>query len=224
VTSSAQNDSGVFDAPGDERTLPFEQSGAISEWQLELPATVRQFDYDTIADVILHMRYTAREGGGLLRSGAVANLEAKIAEAEAAGSLRLFSVRHEFPSEWARFKAVKIAGAAKTAELEVELRPEHYPYWSRERLEEVKDFLLFARTSKVGSIEIVQKPDGTGKVDRLDKDVALGLHAGKLDNIGTATQAGTVGAPKAPIGPVKLLFKDNAIDDLWLAVAWGAES
>ena len=215
VTSSAQNDSGVFDAPGDERKLPFELSGAISEWQLELPATVRQFDYDTIADVILHIRYTAREGGGLLRSGAVANLEAKIAEAEAAGSLRLFSVRHEFPSEWASFTTVKVAGATKTAELEVELRPEHFPYWSRERLEEVKDFLLFARTSKTGSIEIVQKPDGTGKIDKLDKDVTLGLHAGKLDNIG---------APKVPTGSVKLLFKDNTMDDLWLAVAWGARA
>ena len=53
----------------DERYLPFEHSGVISEWQLELPANPskgdpRQFDYKTISDVILHLRYTAREGGG----------------------------------------------------------------------------------------------------------------------------------------------------------------
>ncbi len=65
----------------DERYLPFENSGVVSEWQLELPADVRQFDYDTISDVILHMRYTAREGGGLLRKGASDNLKTMIDEA-----------------------------------------------------------------------------------------------------------------------------------------------
>ena len=81
VTSSAQNDSGLFETNlRDERYLPFENSGVISEWQLELPANPskgdpRQFDYDTISDVILHIRYTAREGGGLLRNGAVDNLK-----------------------------------------------------------------------------------------------------------------------------------------------------
>ncbi len=67
VTSSAQNDSGLFETNlRDERYLPFENSGVTSEWQLELPANSSknepaQFDYDTISDVILHIRYTARE-------------------------------------------------------------------------------------------------------------------------------------------------------------------
>jgi hypothetical protein len=39
VTSSAQNDSGMFETNlRDERYLPFENSGVESEWQLELPA------------------------------------------------------------------------------------------------------------------------------------------------------------------------------------------
>ena len=111
VTSSAQNDSGLFETNlRDERYLPFENSGVISEWQLELPANPskgdpRQFDYDTISDVILHIRYTAREGGGLLRKGAMDNLKTAIDEAQAAGSVRLFSVRHEFPTEWAKFQS-----------------------------------------------------------------------------------------------------------------------
>src|SRR5207247_2312856 len=99
VTSTAQNDSGLFETNlHDERYLPFEGSGVASEWQLELPADVRQFDYDTISDVILHVRYTAREGGGLLRDGAAANLKTRISEAQAVGSVRLFSVRYEFPA------------------------------------------------------------------------------------------------------------------------------
>jgi hypothetical protein len=58
VTSSAQNDSGLFETNlRDERYLPFEYSGAISTWQLRLPADPRKsdpqaFDYAALADVI----------------------------------------------------------------------------------------------------------------------------------------------------------------------------
>ena len=68
ATSSAQNDSGVFELNfRDERYLPFEGAGAISSWRLELPIELKQFDYNTISDVILHIKYTAREGGSELK-------------------------------------------------------------------------------------------------------------------------------------------------------------
>lgn len=60
VTSSGQNDSGPFEVNlKDERYLLFEGAGVISEWQSRLPGPIRQFDYDTISDVILHVRHTA---------------------------------------------------------------------------------------------------------------------------------------------------------------------
>ena len=68
VASNAQNDSGMFELNfRDERYLPFEGTGAISIWRLELPSEIRQFDYNTISDVILHVKYTAREGGSSLK-------------------------------------------------------------------------------------------------------------------------------------------------------------
>ena len=96
--------------------LPFEYSGVISQWQLTLPSDVPQFDFDTIADVILHIRYTAREGGVSLKAAALANLKAKIAGAQTMGSTRLFSMRHEFPTEWAKFKG---AASGTTASLSI---------------------------------------------------------------------------------------------------------
>src|SRR5262249_12328612 len=151
VTSAGQNDSGLFETNlRDERYLPFEGAGAVSEWQLELPADVRQFDYDTIADVILHIRYTAREGGEPLRKAAADNLKARIEAGAAAGSVRLFSVRHEFPTAWAAFKrAAAPGGANPRAALTLTLKEEHYPFWSAGRL--VGQLLrvdLFARTPK----------------------------------------------------------------------------
>jgi len=212
VTSSGQNDSGLFETNlRDERYLPFEGSGVISEWQLELPADVRQFDYDTISDVILHLRYTAREGGGLLRNGAVDNLKFSIEEAEAVGSVRLFSMRHEFPTEWAKFESVQLGAATPVAELTLDLREEHYPFWSQGRLEALKRVDLYAKTTK-NSVEVSDETDGSGNKDTLFKDTSLdNLRAGRLTNIPLP----------APTGKFRLYFNDNSMEDLWLALAWG---
>jgi peptidoglycan hydrolase-like protein with peptidoglycan-binding domain len=108
ATSSAQKDTGLFETNlKDERYLPFEGTGAISEWQIRLPSDFRQFDYDTISDVILHLSYTAREGGEPLRNHVVAELRDALNEFlrnEGQNGLALpVSLRHEFPSEWHRF-------------------------------------------------------------------------------------------------------------------------
>lgn len=62
ATSKAQNDAGVFEFNfRDERYMPFEGAGAVSSWTLKLPQNFRQFDYQTISDVVLHINYTAEE-------------------------------------------------------------------------------------------------------------------------------------------------------------------
>jgi hypothetical protein len=62
-TSSGQNDAGLFEVNlRDERWLPFEGQGAISAWTLELNPASNNFDFSTITDVVLHVRYTARLG------------------------------------------------------------------------------------------------------------------------------------------------------------------
>ncbi|MDJ0722308.1 MAG: hypothetical protein QNJ04_11795 [Desulfobacterales bacterium] len=108
ATSSGQNDSGLFELNfRDERYLPFEGAGVISRWQLELPNEFRQFDYDSISDVILHLSYTAREGGAALRDTANQHLHdainALVTGENAPGLQQLFSIRHEFPTEFHRF-------------------------------------------------------------------------------------------------------------------------
>jgi hypothetical protein len=221
VTSSGQNDSGLFETNlRDERYLPFENSGVISEWQLELPANPSkgepaQFDYDTISDVILHLRYTAREGGGLLRNAAMKELDELIQAGQAAGSMRLFSVRHEFPSEWHRFKTHTPPNNQRH-ELVLTLRPEHYPFWAQARLAQgnVTRMDLLAR-SEQNSVEVADKPDqndNAARKDTLAKDAALGnLLIGKLDKIPL---------PDKPTGEFKLYFDDARLSDLWIAVTW----
>jgi hypothetical protein len=103
VTSSAQNDSGTFELNfRDERYLPFEGSGAVSLWRIELPKDFPPFDYNTISDVVLHIRYTSRLGGKILQNEARNSLKKLMEDEAGMPQARLFSLRHEFPSEWQR--------------------------------------------------------------------------------------------------------------------------
>ncbi|TRX60188.1 hypothetical protein FNH22_09070 [Fulvivirga sp. M361] len=106
ATSSAQRDSGLFEFNfRDERYLPFERMGAVSRWRITLPDDYRQFDYDTISDVILHLNYTARDGGEPLKTAASQNLQQglnlildELSNTDT-GLQRLFSFEREFPNQ-----------------------------------------------------------------------------------------------------------------------------
>jgi hypothetical protein len=108
ATSSAQNDSGLFELNfRDDRYLPFEGTGAISLWHLKLPAAARQFDYNTISDVIIHLKYTARDGGDALRANAITSLNTAInnmlVSTRDTGLMRIFSAKNDLATEWYRF-------------------------------------------------------------------------------------------------------------------------
>lgn len=100
ATSSGQNDSGLFELNfRDERYLPFEGVGAISRWQLEMSDDFRQFDYDSISDVILHVNYMAKEGDDTLGNAATQHLSeginALVTGDNAPGLHQSFNARHE---------------------------------------------------------------------------------------------------------------------------------
>jgi hypothetical protein len=177
-----------------------------------------QFDYESISDVVLHIRYTAREGGLLLRQGAISNLKTLIDDAKTAGSVRLFSVRDEFPNEWAKFQA-QVPGPNQRFALELGLRVEHYPFWTKGRLTSVTGVQVFASSSKVATppsvdmFDKADKNDATAKHDTLTKDVSMGnLLVGKFMSMAL---------PAAPAGAdIKLYFDDKELGDLWMAVTW----
>jgi hypothetical protein len=142
ATSSAQNDSGMFEVNfRDERYLPFEGRGAISDWQFELPLGCNAFDFETITDVIINLKYTARNGGSALRSDAANNAQLPPAPAQAGipqgnstfgkqpNVARFFSLRHEFPTEW--YKLLLPAATGSTQSMTLMLSSERFPYQYR---------------------------------------------------------------------------------------------
>jgi hypothetical protein len=111
AVSNAQADTGAFELNFiGERYLPFEGAGAISSWQLDLPpVSFRQFDYSSISDVILTLKYTSVDGGAALGAPAAASVVSFIKDPQGLGEhqglFALFDLRSEFASEWARFAA-----------------------------------------------------------------------------------------------------------------------
>lgn len=105
AVSSAQNDSGMFELNfKDERYLPFEGAGAISKWRLELPV-IRQYDYHTIADAIIHLKYTASKGGERLKLAATKSVSKQLENIEQAlnetGLHSMLNMRHDLSNDMA---------------------------------------------------------------------------------------------------------------------------
>jgi hypothetical protein len=123
VTSTGNNDSGLFETNlRDERFLPFEGAGAESTWKLDLPRDYPAFDYATISDVVLHVRYTARQGVDPTK--VTAALDDLLAAPGPAGLALMFSVRQDFPTEWAAFSN----GAAAFT---VTIPRSYFPYFAQ---------------------------------------------------------------------------------------------
>jgi hypothetical protein len=154
VTSTGTADAGMFDTNlHDERFLPFEGTGAVSTWRLTLPPQVRSFDYQTISDVILHLRYTARDGGEHLGALATKELSQAISDAGTSTLTLLLSLRHDFPTEWSSF----VTG---TGDLAVAIRKSFFPYLAQGGPVTVDGIVLYA-PGKNGLAQVtVAVPDG----------------------------------------------------------------
>jgi hypothetical protein len=123
ATSQSQNDSGLFELNfKDDRYLPFEGCGAASTWLIEFGSKFRTFDPTTISDVILQLRYTAREGGSGLRTAAEGSLIGTMnaiqnAISASPGMLRCIDLRHEMPEAWNRLRQTQTAQFTVTTDM-----------------------------------------------------------------------------------------------------------
>ncbi|MEL7510349.1 MAG: hypothetical protein AAFN42_23700 [Cyanobacteria bacterium J06554_1] len=97
--STGVDDSGVFELNfNDDRYLPFEGTGAVSNWLLEMPLETNAIDFDTVSDVVINLRYMCKTDGGQFKQQ-VMELDA----VKAVTGTRLFSVAHEFAAQWHAF-------------------------------------------------------------------------------------------------------------------------
>ncbi|KAK0707167.1 hypothetical protein B0T21DRAFT_455199 [Apiosordaria backusii] len=130
--SSGQQDAGVFDLNfASDDYQPFEGAGAISTWRLRLPDTVKQFDYRSISDIVLHLRYTARDGGEQLRQAASTAAKSSINAAAAGGVTlsALLDIRQDAPDAW--FSVTMPTTTAVQRTMTMRSIAERLPYYAK---------------------------------------------------------------------------------------------
>jgi hypothetical protein len=148
ATSTAQNDTGVFEFNfRDERYMPFEGAGAISSWKVELPSGFRQFDYQTISDVIVHISYTAQQDDSL-RVQVEKNNGAIATALKSTRLARLFGLRQEFPSVLNRLLHSPI-----NTPLTMSITPNNLPFFIASGAVQVASAKLLLRTTASKTVE-----------------------------------------------------------------------
>jgi hypothetical protein len=140
---NAQDDPGLFQTAissnlGDQRYLPFEGAGAISTWRLEMTEAANEIDLGSVSDVVLHLYYTALDGGDALKGFVT---QSNIDNLPTTG-VRVFSARNDFGapspstanpypvSPWDAFLAKPAAGDPDQS-LVLTISPAKFPVWTR---------------------------------------------------------------------------------------------
>ena len=201
ATSSAQNDSGMFELNfRDERYLPFEGAGVISQWLVELPQDCNAFDFESISDFVLNLRYTARDGGDALRATAkqaavlpAPSLQTPIPHTPASfpkqnNLARFFSLRHEFPSNWYKFLNPLNTDTAQTMALD--LSKERFPFQFR------------GKKISISQVDLLLKFKNINDSARFKSGTPLGdFGTAGLLNVYVTPAGSVVGQPQAPTQP-----------------------
>ena len=191
ATCDAQHDDGMFVLDfQDERYLPFEGSGAISSWQLRIAKVFAQFDLNTISDVVLHLNYTAREGGEALGDAATAALNGTLNELDLADSRQglywVYDLQRDFPDAWHRF--LHPGAPRDDQELALTDLAARLPFFTRGTTsKKVRRIEVVARTKGAGTYRVLLSALGDDPADllALGPDPAFaGMHRAVKDLAG----------------------------------------
>jgi hypothetical protein len=225
ATSTAQNDAGVFELSfRDERYMPFEGLGAVeSQWHLALPKAFRQFDYQTITDVILSISYTAEQDSALRDRVEAQNatLEGSIVEYFSSNSARrVFSLRQDFSSAFTR-----LLRSPTGTKVTIELTDRHFPLFVRGRKLNVQRAEILLRTATGASLAGLSISVDGSAITAFAADAALGqlpaaglpaaFAAGLLGQHALTIDAGGGLAPATPLpGDASAVDAEKLLDVL----------
>ena len=166
ATSHAQKDSGLFELSfNDPRYLPFEGAGVISDWSLELfydgddeerGRRLRQFDYQTISDAIIHVQYTARQAGGLLKSAAIEHLENYYGETNSTRRALFLNVGQDFASDW--YQLLNPTNPASGNRMDIELDHSLFPFVDQGRDLKINAIHVLLSATETGDYYLTLSP------------------------------------------------------------------
>jgi tetratricopeptide (TPR) repeat protein len=200
--SSAYQASGVFqlDYRGEFR-LPFEGTGFETDWVLELPRAGNPFDFQTIADVVMTVEYTALVDAGYRR-------RVQLELGNQVSGERALSVPFNFPDLWYQLHNPEAYAAPLT--LSLATRVADFPAnVSDPRIDHV---MLYVVPRAGSSVEIsgvtLSLGTGAGPVSA-SADTANGIISTRRPSVGS-THPWDVFKTRPAVGPWTLTLPDSA--------------
>lgn len=188
-------DSGCFELNfHDERYMPFEGAGAISQWTISLPdPALAQFDYNTISDVILQVRYTSSKGPPKFQTAVTTYLKSFLSAVQQISSdeglWAFFDLKHEFAGAWYQFAVATPDPPSTLRAMTLRNLSDRLPFYTRGKtITATSVWLLAAADPKGISLDATKITiTTTGAVARVDmKTVDSSVYPG-VGSIGGLT-------------------------------------
>ena len=165
VLGNAQDDPGLFltainNNLSDPRYLPFENAGAVSSWHLEMQEANNEIDVSAVGDVVIHLFYTAVDGGDLFKQAVEADNAANLP----AAGVKVFSAANDFAapaasatnqfpvSPWSAFLAAPAAATDQT--LTLAISASKFPAWTRGKTISVNSITVLAVSWNAGNFVV----------------------------------------------------------------------
>lgn len=120
--SQGMNDSGMFMLNfNDERYLPFEGTGVVSSWTLEMPKETNHFSFNNLTDVIIHMKYTA-----LLDDNLKEKVKKLLYQKYPYTAGMYLNLKQNFSIQWEKFMMEEPVQDKQKIKFPVQFQPEGY--------------------------------------------------------------------------------------------------
>jgi hypothetical protein len=223
--SSPRDATGLFELDQQpEMLLPFEETGVDTVWEFRMPKAANLFDYDTLADVLLTLDYTALDSS-VYRQQVLQQLDPHVS------ADRAFSFRQQFADAW--YDLNNPAQSATPMAVHFTTRREDFaPNREDVRIQQV--VLYFARTTgatfEVTVTGLLFNETGSkGPVGGGAQSVG-GVISTRQANGSTWATSGIIG--KSPVGDwqltladdVKDHFKNEEIDDILFVLTYTSQT
>ncbi len=219
--TSPVNATGLFELETQsEMLLPFERLGVDTIWEFRMPKAANQFDYLTIADIIVALEYTALDSPDY-RQQVIESLPTKIS------ANRPFSFRHQFADQWYDLHNPDQTATPMAVRFQTR-REDFLPNIERLKIDQI--LLYFAGLSKETTemkATLTFKPDG--------KEPAIGGEATAVDGM-ISTRRGAwpllpgmsvvgnweLALPDTP--EIRSLFKNEEIEDILFVITYSGRT
>ncbi|WP_127529435.1 Tc toxin subunit A-related protein [Paenibacillus kobensis] len=142
AVTRGMNDSGLFVLDfKDDRYLPFEGTGAVSSWTLNLPPETNRFDFNNISDIVVKIQYTARDGGAPFADQVKQMLHGNEVPYPYTPA-KIIDLKQAFPSDWFALFSQPASGGVQQIS---------FPITDRTILTHLSDVSLLSATILIGT-------------------------------------------------------------------------